>query len=298
MLVFSISDKGGTGRTVTSCNIAYQAALQGQNVCYFDLDLGSPTASNTFGLDNSLLDSSKSLHEFLNKDSVDEPQHIDVFAESEQFKEEGPPPDAGKLIFVPGKRTGKEFDSSFKNTDRCLQYFKELQNNKKFDLCIVDVSAGRSPALELIMKVLGKDHETDKELNYVWLVFHRWTKQHLQAAHNLVYSPNGLHYLANKKQLPDTKFRNSIYYVRTAFVEEIKAQTPAQEVWITEKKQALQEIAGELGLLNRQLGEIPWDPMLYWNEQLITANDIAQELTNQSTMDAFKELAKALIAKI
>ena len=44
MLVFATSDKGGTGRSVTSSNVAYRRALQGSDVCY----LGDP-AGNLIG---------------------------------------------------------------------------------------------------------------------------------------------------------------------------------------------------------------------------------------------------------
>ena len=48
MLVFATSDKGGTGRSVTSCNIAYRLSLQGNDVVYLDFDFGSPTAGAIF----------------------------------------------------------------------------------------------------------------------------------------------------------------------------------------------------------------------------------------------------------
>ena len=48
MLVFSISDKGGTGRSVTSVNLAYRLTLKGKNVAYVDFDFGSPTAGALF----------------------------------------------------------------------------------------------------------------------------------------------------------------------------------------------------------------------------------------------------------
>ncbi|MFD1051900.1 hypothetical protein ACFQ1S_43240, partial [Kibdelosporangium lantanae] len=48
MLVFATSDKGGTGRSVTSCNLVYRKSLQGSDVCYVDFDFGSPTAGAVF----------------------------------------------------------------------------------------------------------------------------------------------------------------------------------------------------------------------------------------------------------
>ena len=50
MIVFAISDKGGTGRSVTSANVAFRRALAGPNVAYLDVDFGSPTAGAVFGM--------------------------------------------------------------------------------------------------------------------------------------------------------------------------------------------------------------------------------------------------------
>jgi MinD-like ATPase involved in chromosome partitioning or flagellar assembly len=51
MLVFATSDKGGTGRSVTSSNVVYRRALQGGDVCYLDFDFGSPTAGTIFNIE-------------------------------------------------------------------------------------------------------------------------------------------------------------------------------------------------------------------------------------------------------
>jgi len=50
VLVFASSDKGGTGRSVTSCNIAFHLA-QRLDVAYLDFDFGSPTAAAVFDVD-------------------------------------------------------------------------------------------------------------------------------------------------------------------------------------------------------------------------------------------------------
>jgi len=36
VLVFATSDKGGTGRSVTSSNVMYRRALQGSDVAYLE----------------------------------------------------------------------------------------------------------------------------------------------------------------------------------------------------------------------------------------------------------------------
>ncbi|CAM5676884.1 DNA-binding protein OS=Streptomyces fumanus OX=67302 GN=GCM10018772_03070 PE=4 SV=1 [Streptomyces fumanus] len=54
MLVFAASDKGGTGRSVTSANLAYQRALNGDHVAYVDFDFGSPTAAAVFDVPDAV----------------------------------------------------------------------------------------------------------------------------------------------------------------------------------------------------------------------------------------------------
>lgn len=67
MLVFSISDKGGTGRSVTSCNLAFRLALDRKNVAYLDFDFGSPTAGALFeiGSANRGTPHGNGMHEYL-----------------------------------------------------------------------------------------------------------------------------------------------------------------------------------------------------------------------------------------
>ncbi len=48
VFVFATSDKGGTGRSVTSANVMYRRALQASDVAYLDFDFGSPTAGAIF----------------------------------------------------------------------------------------------------------------------------------------------------------------------------------------------------------------------------------------------------------
>jgi len=67
MLVFAASDKGGTGRSVTSCNIAYRLSVSGHNVAYLDFDFGSPTAGALFEIPSLVrgVSGNKELHSYL-----------------------------------------------------------------------------------------------------------------------------------------------------------------------------------------------------------------------------------------
>jgi MinD-like ATPase involved in chromosome partitioning or flagellar assembly len=79
MLVFAISDKGGTGRSVSGANIAYRNAALGDDTCYVDFDFGSPTVGAIFGI--SALDSGtgtgRGTHALL-LGATDLPEFIDV----------------------------------------------------------------------------------------------------------------------------------------------------------------------------------------------------------------------------
>ena len=83
MLVFAASDKGGTGRSVTSANLAYQRALAGDHVAYVDFDFGSPTAAAVFDVPAAMRGiEDRGLHSYL-EGEVAEPARIDVWRQTE-----------------------------------------------------------------------------------------------------------------------------------------------------------------------------------------------------------------------
>lgn len=74
MLIFAASDKGGTGRSVTSANLAYHRALAGDDVCYLDFDFGSPTAAAVFDVaDARQATEDRGLHAYLIGESANRP---------------------------------------------------------------------------------------------------------------------------------------------------------------------------------------------------------------------------------
>lgn len=83
MLVFAASDKGGTGRSVTSANLAYQRALTGDHVAYVDFDFGSPTAAAVFDVPGAMRGiAERGLHSYL-EGEVPEPARIDIWRQTE-----------------------------------------------------------------------------------------------------------------------------------------------------------------------------------------------------------------------
>ena len=83
MLVFATSDKGGTGRSVTSSNVVYRRALQGGDVCYLDFDFGSPTAGAIFTI-NAVVNGvpERGLHSYL-LGKATEPARYDIWSASD-----------------------------------------------------------------------------------------------------------------------------------------------------------------------------------------------------------------------
>jgi hypothetical protein len=296
MIVFATSDKGGTGRSVTSSNLAYRTALRGEDACYLDFDFGSPTAGAIFDVREAQAGISEGgLHSFL-AGTAGRPYQIDVWTESERNILRGRPSGAGRLTFLPGDRGGGEFPSSPAIVERCADLLAEADH--EYDLVIVDLSAGRSYATEIVLAALATRQMAGAGAR--WLVFHRWTRQHIIAASGLVRGRQGIldtgeAYGHDPRQLAD-----SIRFVRTAVLDPASPDQAGlraeQLAWLDVCNRRLQELAGREGVGRTVvLGEVPLDPVLQWQEQLISNDDVYLHRTaNPQTVVAFEELAKKL----
>lgn len=188
MLIFATSDKGGTGRSVTSANIAYRRALRGDDVCYLDFDFGSPTSAAVFDVPSAVRGVDQSgLHSYLRGD-VAEPRRVDVWADSQNPSLRPRPPGAGQLVLLPGDRGGGEFVLRPDTVRNCVALFLRLE--EEFDVILVDLSAGRSFAAQMVLEATRLPELS--EVTARWLVFHRWTRQHIIAASGLVYGDRGI----------------------------------------------------------------------------------------------------------
>lgn len=294
MIIFATSDKGGTGRSVTSCNVAYRRALLGDDVAYLDFDFGSPTAGAIFEIvDGETGVEARGLHSYFENDG--EPLEIDVAAGSAREDFADMPPNSGRLVLYPGDRGGGEFGLSPDIVKRCIRLFQRLE--QQYPISIVDLSAGRSYALELALEVTARPEM--RNIVSRWLVFHRWTRQHIIAANGLVEGEKGMLETGKAKQHPADKLQNSIRYVRTAKVGLDTPQPgvvkPTQATWFLACDRRLRTLAGSRRLGDTaMLGEVPLDPVLQWREQIITDTDVRQEIANQATVDAFETLARRL----
>jgi hypothetical protein len=296
VLVFVTSDKGGTGRSVTSANIVYRSALEGNEVCYLDFDFGSPTAGSIFAVPSVAVGTQRGgLHDYL-LGKVAEAERIEVWTSSDRQGLRARPSGAGRLLLLPGDVGGSEFPTTPELVDRCADLFLRL--NEEFDLTIVDLSAGRSYAAEMVLAASALP--ALRTCLCRWLVFHRWTKQHLVAAAGLVYGRNGILEVGERFGHDQHALADRIRFVRTAVTdpnsEELAGLRPEQVAWLRECDRDLQQTARQLRIgRSLVLGSVPHDPVLQWREQLITDDDAyARAVANAATVEAFTSLARRL----
>jgi len=297
MLIFATSDKGGTGRSVTSCNMAYRRALQGEMVAYLDFDFGSPTAGAIFDVPKAErgVDSS-GLHSYFTRHT--EAQQLDtaLHSDSDTLRDLPRISGAGRLVLLPGDRDGGEFSIRPEMAARCAQLFLKL--DREFDLCVVDLSAGRSYAVDLVLEATARPELSS--LLCRWLVFHRWTRQHIVAAHGLVFGETGLLKTGERHGHDATELNKAVRYVRTAVVDlgvdqESVTRAP-QGAWLRAYDQKLREQADKLRMGRARLAsQIPYDPMLQWSEQVIDDSHVSGlKIANWATVQAFEDLAAKL----
>ena len=298
MIVIATSDKGGTGRSVTGSNVAYRRALQGGDVCYVDFDFGSPTAGAIFGISALARGATtgKGTHSYLLGRSATE-EIWDVWQHSDRTSLRQRPPGTGRLVLMPGDAGGGEFASDNDVVSRCIDSFLRLHS--EFELVLVDLSAGRSYAAEIVIAATLSPELINVTTR--WLVFHRWTRQHIIAAHGLVYQERGLLDIGEEHGREREQFIEDIRFVRTAIVDpnapDLAGLRPPQLAWLREANRALQRLASELYVgRSTMLGAVPLDPVLQWREQLITDSDVwASHIANEATIGAFDSIAKKII---
>ncbi|HEY3866981.1 MAG TPA: SCO2523 family variant P-loop protein [Actinocrinis sp.] len=296
MLVFSVSDKGGTGRSVTSTNLAYQYAFDGRDTCYLDFDFGSPTVGAIFDVGEAAARGVEQggLHEYL----AGQPTRltrIDVWSASRRETLDRPPR-AGRLTLVPGSLGGGEFVLDDDMVDRCAALFAQIDD--EYELTLVDLSAGRSFAVDMALRATAL--QALEGVTTRWLVFHKWTRQHIVAADGLVFGAGGLLDSAKAAGHTEERARGMIRFVRTALIDTasdtVRHLSTQQLNWLYSINGELEKMADSRGLGSTvRIASIPLDPVLQWREQLITGRDVASPpIANQATYDAFRELAAAL----
>ena len=298
MIVVATSDKGGTGRSVTGSNVVYRRALQGGDACYVDFDFGSPTAGAIFGI--SALSrgtaSGHGTHSYL-LGRAPEADVCSVWHLSDRASLRQRPPGTGRLALVPGDAGGGEFSFDDAVVDRCIDLLLGLHG--QFEVVLVDLSAGRSYAAEIVIAATSSPEMTTVPTR--WLVFHRWTRQHILAAAGLVFGERGLLDIGEGHGRDRDQFIDAIRFVRTAIVDpnapDLAGLRPPQLAWLREANRELQRLAAQLNVgRSAMLGAVPLDPVLQWREQLITDTDVwARHVANEATVNAFDLIAKRIM---
>lgn len=308
MLVIATSDKGGTGRSVTTCNVAYRRALLGDDVCYLDFDFGSPTSGAIFGIEDISHGTQQQdgLHRYL-QGKVVEPRRVDVWMAGNQRGIGPRPSGAGRLVLFPGDFGGGEFTmKSPEVVDRCVDLLYRLQ--EEFSLILIDLSAGRSHAAEMILSATSGKKGRGRKLSAPagsrladtrWLVFHRWTRQHISAAADLVFNENGLIKASIMEGHDVGELTRRIRFVRTAVItphaEGTMRLTGTQEAWLRKVNDQLNDQANDSGLgRTAVIATIPIEPVLQWREKLITDQEVYAGIANAETVQAFMDLARNL----
>lgn len=297
MIIIATSDKGGTGRSVTGSNVIYRRALQGSDVCYVDFDFGSPTAGAIFGISALTRGTTtgSGTHSYLLGRSPAE-ELWDVWRHSDRPNLRQRPPGTGRLVLVPGDANGGEFSSNPAVVDRCIDLFLRLHS--EFEVVLVDLSAGRSYAADIVIAATSSPGL--RKVTTRWLVFHRWTRQHILAAHGLVHGERGLLDIAEEHGRERDQFIDDIRFVRTAIVDpnapDLSGLRQEQLAWLREANRGLQQLAADRGVgRSTMLGAVPLDPVLQWREQLITDSDVrASRVANEATTEAFDSIAKKI----
>lgn len=296
MLVFAASDKGGTGRSVTCGNVAYRRALRGEYVSFLDFDFGSPTAGMVFQINSVATGTDRGgLHSFL-RGSVSDPCRVEIWSHTSQKSLRSQAAQLGQFTLFPGDDGGGEFPLDRDIVRRCIQLF--LRVEAEYDVCFVDLSAGRSYATEIALAATAA-----AELGSItvrWLVFHRWTRQHVLAAAKLAFGRKGIVETGAAYGHDRRVLTNAVRFVRTAVVDPASSiyggLRDTQAMWFRQGNSALQKLASIKGMGRTvTMGSTPLEPVLQLHEQLITDDDVAAtRIANQETVDAFADLAKRL----
>jgi hypothetical protein len=274
-----ISHKGGTGRTTATANIAYQLTLRGKSVCCVDLDLTSPTFGAVLGMKGYEQGAPIGVHDFLSPTEPalarDAPGHLlDVWAENPELGE-SLAVRPGDFKLLPGKNDQDRKARVVGPKDqgeRLADLFATLVS--AFAFVLVDVRSGTSDVVEGVLHAVN-DHNCQLTS---WIVFFRWTPQHLVGAHDLCLR-------LSDKGAP-------VRTVRTAFTE--RNQLLAKPKWFQQQHDILEdEMADRLRGFS-PIADIPFEDLLRWKECVITDDLVTKKVAAPGIVEGYKRLARKM----
>lgn len=271
-----LSHKGGTGRTVTTANVAYRLALTGSDVCCVDLDLTSATFGAVLDLPDLEAGADQGVEHFLPlrngevrlpvSASTDKPVVKNVWRNRDPNIRQ-----TGEIRFdiLPGNR---EHAALHEDLDLVGKHLGDLLRHLSgtYDCVLVDVRSGESNAAGALL------HSGIPDLR--WVVFHRHTHQHLTATVDLV----------SKLQAAGA---DDIALVPTAVINP-KQLAVKNTSWFMENHAAIRgQFSDQLRGVER-LEEIPIEPLLQLRECIVTNDDRESGRAHPDTVRAFEQLAK------
>lgn len=281
-----ISHKGGTGRSVSTANIAYHLSKQGNKICLVDLDLASPTMGAVVGLDDIAAgaDSGRGVHNVLTGTI---PPEVVSELERDVWASDGLAGlrtfNCAELRLLPGTRGAGDMllhrgsSHGAEERRRLGRILDDLLG--RYDIVFCDLRSGIGPVADTFLR------PPVAELVDAWILFHRWTHQHLAGAIDLARE------LDNASEI-STKF----LAVRTAWIDPASAP-PDKRVWISKLNDELAREYDKLRLATKQeiepLGTIPLETILQWRECILT-EELERHAAAQDTVDAFGKIASRL----
>ena len=271
-----ISHKGGTGRTVTTVNVAYQLARQGNTVCVIDLDLASPTLGSAVGLERIAGGADVGVHDVLigsfRPENVEElewnvwksPHISDTFRLGT----------SGDFRIIPGVRDGG--DQSMEGEHAASRLGKMLAILKtRYDYIFCDLRSGVSLVCEAFL-----DYPISGYLD-AWLLFFRWTNQHLVGVKDLGVALREVLDSGEHSTVP-------LFLIRTAAIDPSTVDGRLG-TWIArrhgELQQELRTVKIAMGHSVRELGTVSLNPVLQWSERILTERDLDATGDSQTIAD-------------